>query len=90
MNFFCCQVSQSTLNSKGSEFVGFSIGYIQFITSELTDNQISSSCLVQTFLCRYIQFVISNEKILSLIIPSQLCHVRYPWIDRFQISSLVK
>jgi len=41
MDFFSCQVSQLALNSKASDFGGFSIGYIQSINSELTDSQIS-------------------------------------------------
>ena len=40
--------SLSPLNGKNPELGGFSIGYVQFITSEPTDNQVSSFSLVGT------------------------------------------
>jgi len=63
----CCQVSQLLLNNKSSEFDGFSIGYVQSITSELTDSQISFSSLVQTLFCHYSHFVTSKRQNFELV-----------------------
>jgi len=62
MDYFCYQVSQSPLISKGSEFGGFSIDYVQSINSELTDSQISSSSPMWTFFCFYVKFVTSERQ----------------------------
>jgi len=61
MKFFIFIVTSSLppLNGKNPELGGFSIGYVHD-TSELTDNQVSSSSPVGLYLCRHVQFASSE------------------------------
>ena len=61
MEFFIFTVmfSSPPLNGKNPELDGFSIGYVHD-TSELTDNQVSSSSPVGTTPLRYVQFATSE------------------------------
>ena len=75
------------LNGKNLELGGFSIGYVH-ITSEPTDNQVSSFSPVGTILYRYVQFATSERQGFELATPNQLCPY-YLWTDGYLDLSLM-
>ena len=78
--FFVVMSYSSPLNDN-SEHGGFSIGHVQFITSEPTDSQVSPFCLL---LCPVRHLWTVNTP--NLVISSQLCPIHHLWTDEYPIS----
>ena len=80
--FFVIMSSSSHLNEKKFELGGFSIGYVQFATSEPTDSQVF---LFGLLLCPVRHLWTVNTP--NLVISNRLCPVYHLWTDEYPISS---